>query len=200
MKRSFTLGAAAVALVLSGIAVADEQKAAVGSAAPTFTLKGIDGQEVSLESLKGKVVVLEWFNPDCPFVVKHYQKHTTMKDTCAKFQDKDVVWLAIATGKTADEARLKKAAEGWKIERPILLDSTGAVARAYQAKCTPHMFVINKEGVLVYSGAIDDNKDAETKGKVNYVEEALTAVCAGEPVKTATSTPYGCSIKHASNK
>ena len=202
MKKLF-LSVAAAALVLGGlfqVASADEQKAQVGTAAPAFSLKGIDGKDYTLESLKGKVVVLEWFNPTCPYVIKHHQKNTTMKDTWTKFKDKDVVWLAVATGKTADEASLKKAAEGWKIEYPILLDPTGDTGNAYGAKTTPHMYVINKEGVLVYAGAIDNNKDANTKGDVNYVEQALTSVLAGEPVKTPTSKPYGCSVKYASNK
>lgn len=203
MKKFFA-GVAAATLVLSGVigsAVAgDQPTATVGQAAPAFTLKGVDGKEYTLESFKGKIVVLEWFNPECPFVVKQYQKTTTMKDTYTHCKEKGVVWLAVATGKTADADKLKKAADAWKIENPILLDQTGTTGHAYGARTTPHMFVIDAEGKLAYAGAIDNNKSADTKGDTNYVIAAVDALAAGEEVATKTSQPYGCSVKYASNK
>ena len=204
MKKLFA-GVAAAALVLGGLlgsAVADDkQAAAVGEAAPAFTLKGVDGKEYTLEALKGKIVVLEWFNPDCPYVVKQYQKTTVMKDTYTHCKEKGAVWLAVATGKTANNAeRLQKAIDAWKIEYPVLLDSTGTVGHAYGARTTPHMYVIDAEGKLAYAGAIDNNKSADTKGDKNFVIEAVDALAAGQEVETKTWQPYGCSVKYASNK
>jgi peroxiredoxin len=139
---------------------------------------------VKLEDFKGKIVVLEWFNPECPFVKKHHELNTTMVDTAAKYKDKDVVWLAINSGAEGKQGAGKdvneQARKDWKLTYPVLLDESGTVGKAYGAKTTPHMFVINKDGVLVYAGAIDDNTDPKTVGKTNYVANAIEATLKGE--------------------
>ena len=195
----------AVAIALSSYtARADhhegEGKAAIGKAAPNFSLKDQNGKTVSLADFKGKTVVLEWFNQGCPYVVRHY-KAKTMTDTAAKYKDKDVVWLAINTtaGKTAEDN--KASAEAWGISHPILSDTTSAVAQQYGAKTTPHMYIIDKDGKLVYNGAIDDDSSADGgKAKINYVAKALDEVLAGKAVSTAETKPYGCNVKYQTKK
>ncbi len=179
--------------------------ATVGKAAPDFTLKDLDGKEVKLSSYKGKIVVLEWFNPGCPYVKK---SHTvgSLVDTAKKHSEKGVVWLAINSGgpglQGADLAANTEAAKTWSLAHPILRDETGAVGKLYGATNTPHMFVIDKKGVLQYAGAIDNSPDGEKKSApddklVNYVDDAIAAVSAGKPVAVATSKAYGCSVKYA---
>src|SRR5690606_24421921 len=162
------------------------QQAAVNAPAPAFALRDLQGKEHSLEQYRGKIVVLEWFNPQCPYVQKHHRDNKTMANLWDKYQDKDVVWLAVATGKTAaDTGALADAKNQWSVEYPILLDPEGQVARVYGAKTTPHMYVINKDGVLVYAGAIDNDRSAKRLGDVNYVEQALEATLRGETVEHA---------------
>ena len=180
--------------------------AAVGKSAPDFTLKDLDGHQVSLASFRGKVVVLEWFNPGCPFVRASHTKGS-LKTTAKRHAGEGVVWLAInssAQGKQgSDPAANRDAAKTFNLEHPILRDETGAVGHAYGATNTPNMFVIDKNGVLVYAGAIDNSPDGEgeapTSGSlVNYVDAALEDLAAGRPVKTPVTKPYGCSVKYAS--
>ena len=178
----------------------------VGKKAPDFTLEDLEGEKVSLASFAGKVVVLEWFNPGCPFVTR---AHTagSLVDTAKRHTDNGVVWLAInsgAPGKQGAEAEANKAAASkWNMDHPILLDPTGATGKAYGATNTPHMFVINKEGVVVYAGAIDNSPDAEGKSPsggelINYVDAAIEALSGGREVATPVTKAYGCSVKYAS--
>jgi peroxiredoxin len=194
----------AVALMLSSRAIADHHegdkaaKATIGKAAPDFSLQDQNGKTVKLSDYKGKIVVLEWFNQGCPYVVRHY-KAKTMTSTADKYKGQDVVWLAINTtaGKSAEDN--KTSAEAWSISYPILSDTSSAVAQQYGAKTTPHMFVIDKEGKLIYNGAIDDDSSADgTKGDkaTNYVAKALDEVLAGKPVSTPETKPYGCGVKY----
>jgi peroxiredoxin len=173
--------------------------AKVGSAAPDFKLKDTEGKEISLSQFKGKVVVLEWYNSGCPFVKRHHDKYKTMADTAKKFGDK-VVWIAINSGAPGKEGHGKDAEskKTWNIAWPILNDETGAVGRLYGAKTTPHMFVVDAQGVLQYAGAIDnDPKDEKSPGeKLNYVTQALEEVLAGKPVSQKETKPYGCSVKY----
>jgi peroxiredoxin len=180
--------------------------AAVGKVAPDFTLKDLDGHEVSLASFRGKVVVLEWFNPGCPFVKASHSKGS-LKGSAKKHAGQGVVWLAInssARGKQGFEPSANSdAAKTFGLDHPILRDETGTVGHAYGATNTPNMFVIDKSGVLVYAGAIDNSPDGEgeapTGGSlVNYVDAALEDLAAGRPVKTPVTKPYGCSVKYAS--
>jgi len=180
--------------------------ATVGKVAPDFTLKDLDGHEVSLASYRGKVVVLEWFNPGCPFVKASHGKGS-LKGTAKKYAAQGVVWLAVnssSKGKQGFEPSANSdAAKTFGMEYPILRDETGVVGHAYGATNTPNMFVIDKNGVLIYAGAIDNSPDGEgeapTGGSlVNYVAAALDDLAAGRPVKTPVTKPYGCSVKYAS--
>ncbi len=204
--RTFLLGVMAFALVGALVvtqAVGDEEKkkAAVGEPAPEFSLEDQTGKTHSLADYKGKVVVLEWFNEDCPYVVKHYRQGH-MNKLADKYKEQDVVWLAInsTSGKTIDSN--KAIAAKWNIDRPILLDSGGKVGQLYGATNTPHMYVIDKDGKLVYMGAIDDNDDSRTDSIAsakNYVAAALDAVLAGQPVEMSRTKAYGCVIKYPRN-
>lgn len=177
---------------------------AIGRTAPDFTLPNLDGEPVSLSDSRGQFVVLEWTNYDCPFVVKHYSTGN-MQRLQNKYMEQGVAWLTIcssAPGKQGyfEPERWKElAADRNSTPTAILLDPAGDVGRAYRARTTPEMFVIDPEGVLLYMGAIDDNpssrpEDVETAK--NYVEAALDAAMAGEPVETAVTRPYGCSVKY----
>ena len=173
----------------------------VGAKAPDFELKDIQGKAYKLSQFSDKTVVLEWFNPDCPFVKKHHQLTHSMIDTQAFAAKQGVVWLAInsaAPGKQGNGLdRNKQASKEYKMDYPILLDEAGTVGKLYGAKTTPHMFVISK-GVIVYEGAIDDRPDTEAPGKTNYVREALMQLSAGKTIDPAQTKPYGCSVKYAS--
>ena len=170
------------------------------------SLTDYEGKAVHLADLRGKTVVLEWFNPDCPFVKKAHTKGS-LNGLAKRWTDKGVVWLGIdsaAPGKqghdAVDVAAGKKAFE---IDHPILADESGKVGHLYGATNTPHLFVVDPKGVLVYRGAIDNSPDGEgespTGGKlVNYVDAALSAVTAGKPVETSTTKAYGCSVKYGS--
>ena len=205
MKKLFALALVpALAAVLwtgPSAQAQSNETAAVGATAPAFTLTDLNGQEHSLQQYldEGKVVVLEWFNPDCPFVVKHHANGSTMRDLAAAHSD-DVVWLAINSGAEGKQGagleRNQRAAEEYGITYPILLDMSGEVGRTYGARTTPHMYVINAEGTLVYAGAIDNNRHPRQFGDTNYVSDALDAVLAGEDVATAQTQPYGCGVKY----
>jgi peroxiredoxin len=174
--------------------------AQIGEAAPKFELTDLNGKPFRLEDHRGKIVVIEWFNPDCPLIVKHHVHHKTMAETSAKFKDEGVVWVAINSGapgkQGAGKERNVKAQKEYEIAYPVLLDENGSVGRMYAAKVTPHMFIINREGVLVYDGAIDNDRNPRRLGEVNYVDKALTELIRGESVSTAKTEPYGCSVKY----
>jgi peroxiredoxin len=187
-------------------AAAPTTKAAVGSPAPDFTLPDLDGHPVALSSFKGKTIVLEWFNPGCPFVRK---SHTvgSLKDMPARVLGSGVVWLAVNSaapgkeGSTPEQNRSVAAQFGMKY--PVLLDPAGDVGRAYGATNTPNMYVIDAQGTLVYRGAIDNSPDGEglspTDGKlVNYVDAALEALAGHQAPKVPETRAYGCSVKYAS--
>lgn len=172
-------------------------KATVGQAAPAFTLKDQDGNDVSLAQFQGKVVVLEWFNNECPYVKKFYTGGH-MNQWAAAYKDKGVTWLAINSTRAHDVSHNKQIAGEWKIDRPVLSDQDGAVAKAYGAKTTPHMYVIDSTGKLVYAGAIDNEKStdsADIAKATNYVAKALDEVLAGKSVSEPETKAYGCSIK-----
>lgn len=180
-----------------------EDKAAapkIGEQAPAFTLTGIDGKEVKLEDYKGKIVVLEWFNPECPAIVQHHKSATTFNDLYKDFKDKDVVFLAINSGAAGMQGNgkelNKKMAGEYKMEYPVLLDEAGTVGKAYGAKTTPHCFIIDKDGNLAYNGAVDNGSFGKN-GDKNYVREALNQLTKGETVTTSETKPYGCSVKYA---
>lgn len=166
--------------------------------APDFELADQNGAMHKLSDYRGKIVVLEWTNPTCPFVQRHYADgHTTMIDLQAKFGGEKVVWLAIDSSNFVNAESATAWASAKHIGYPILLDPSGEVGRMYQAKTTPHMFVIGTEGQVLYDGAIDDNANGKGEMVHNYVEAALTATLAGEPVQIAHTKPYGCSVKYS---
>jgi peroxiredoxin len=173
--------------------------ASVGVKAPDFTLPDTAGQQVSLSDFAGKVVVLEWLNPDCPFVQRHY-KAGTMKQLAATYAKKDVIWLTINSTHYMDAAANAKFKAANDLPYTILVDQSGKAGHLYGAKTTPHMYVIDGGGKLVYIGAIDDdprgNKDQPA---TNYVAAALDEVLAGKAVTTAETKPYGCSVKYKTN-
>lgn len=187
----------AAALLLLALAAPAFGAATVGQPAPEFTLNDQDGARVDLKSLAGKTVVLEWTNPDCPFVKRHYRTKT-MTTLAERFGKDDVVWLAVNSTATLDPARLKAWRSEEGITYPVLDDRAGTVGHAYGAKTTPHLFVIDPKGVLVYAGGIDDDPAGENGDKAtNYVALALADVTAGKPVRTPETKPYGCSVKYA---
>jgi peroxiredoxin len=178
--------------------------ATAGQAAPVFTATDAAGKTVSLADYKGKFVVLEWVNPDCPFVQKHYVSKN-MQDLQKEWGAKDVVWLAVnSTREGHAEYRDGKAMDAWMktqgaSAKSVVIDGKSDVGRAYAAKTTPHMFVIDPSGKIVYNGAIDDKRSAnpaDAKTAKNYVTAALSEAKAGKAVTTASTTPYGCSVKY----
>src|SRR4030042_4168580 len=152
MNKIFIPIAAAVILTATML-FAEEQKPAK---APEFALKNYNNKEVKLADYKGKIIVLEWFNYECPFVKYHYEKATTMKELAAKYKDKNVIWLAINSTGHQETAKNKDFAETHKVLYPILDDTSGKVGRAYHATTTPHIFIINTDGNTAYNGAIDN--------------------------------------------
>lgn len=181
-------------------------KAEVDKPAPDFMLKDYEGKAHKLSDLKGKTVVLEWFNPDCPYVKAAHNKGS-LKDLARRMSQKGVVWLAVNSGAPGKQGhapeRVAAGKQAFGMEHPVLVDESGAVGRLYGATNTPHMYVIDDKGVLVYRGAIDNSPDGEgespTGGKLeNHVETALTEVLAGKPVTTKDTRAYGCSVKYGS--
>jgi len=175
-----------------------------GNAAPDFSVADSNGKTVKLSDYKGKFVVLEWTNPECPFVRAQYgadAMQALQKDASGK----DVVWLTVnSTNKSSSEFKTGTEMSKWMKDKgaaqnAILIDATSATGRAYDAKTTPHMFVINPAGTIVYAGAIDDKRSAresDRKTANNYVRAALGETLAGKPVTVASTTPYGCSVKY----
>jgi peroxiredoxin len=203
MKTTF-LAAALLAASLSGGAVSAFAAATVGQAAPDFGLTDVNGKAVKLADFKGKHVVVEWHNPGCPFVQKHYDTNN-MQSLQAKYDAKDTVWLSVnSTAKShqdyLDDAKLKGyLAEKKATPDAYMTDADGKVGKAYGAKTTPHMYVINPAGMVVYAGAIDDKPSAkkeDVRGAKNFVVAALDDSKAGKPVASASTSPYGCSVKY----
>ncbi|MGV3678359.1 MAG: thioredoxin family protein [Acidovorax sp.] len=187
------------------LAAAGAQAAAtVGQPAPEITLKDTTGKTVRLSDFKGKHVVLEWTNPGCPFVRKHYDSGNmpaTQKDAAGK----DVVWLAVNSTEKASGDYLEPAKlSGWLKERQsvptaILMDEEGTAGRAYGARTTPHMYIVNPQGQLIYAGGIDSIASAKVDDiprATNYVKTGLAEALAGKPLTASTTRPYGCSIKY----
>lgn len=174
----------------------------LGKPAPDFTLTDQSGEAVTLSDAKGKLVVLEWFNEECPFVKKHYGSKN-MQGLQKKYAKKDVVWYTIVSSKPGKQGHLTRGEATDRLKgmasKAILLDEKGDVGRMYSAKVTPHMYVIDKKGDLIYMGGIDDNPSADPadiKGARNHVAAALDEALAGKPVSTPSSAPYGCSVKY----
>jgi peroxiredoxin len=196
----FTFGLLAVT---AGLSFAEAE---VGKAAPDFSLPDTNGKTRSLSDFRGKYVVLEWYQPDCPFVGKHY-KSGNMQALQREFTAKGVTWLSIDSSAPGEQGNYpadelnKISAQNGAARTALLLDPSGKVGRLYAAKTTPDMYIINPKGILVYEGAIDSKRStdlADVKIATNYVKVALDAVMAGKPVPTTATQPYGCSVKYAS--
>jgi peroxiredoxin len=196
----------AVALVVSTCFFASAAMAsvAVGHPAPAFRGTDVNGKSVALADFKGKYVVLEWNNPNCPFVMKHYDSGN-MQSLQKRFGADNVAWLSInSTSDTHSDYLPPEKLAGWFRQRnaapaAVLMDPTGAIGRAYGAKVTPHMYVIDPKGTVIYAGAIDDKRSADpadVKTATNYVVAALADARSGKPVATAASSAYGCTIKY----
>ena len=202
-RRSFLSAAAAATILMQGHAMA--APAVVGQSAPGFTLTDTAGKPVRLADFKGKTVVLEWNNPGCPFVRKHYQGNmqSLQKEAAAQ----GVVWLAINSTETASGDYLSPAQLArWMQDKQAaptatLMDEDGVVGKAYGARVTPHMYIVNAQGVLVYAGGIDSIPSSRVDDipKANpYIRQALGEIKAGKPLSVSTSQAYGCSVKYKS--
>jgi len=198
------LGAAAAALAVPRLAGA-ATTAKVGTPAPTFFLPATTGAAQNLGDLRGKIVVLEWTNHECPYVRKHYESGN-MQALQREATGQGVAWLTIissapgtqgyVTAPQADELTAARKAS----PSAVLLDPQGTVGKLYGATNTPHMYVVDKTGMLVYAGAIDDRpttRRADVEGANNYVRAALQSVAAGQPVKTPVTRAYGCTVKYS---
>ena len=199
MKRFLTLAAALCAVV---IATAAPQ---VGQPAPDFTLTDINGQSHSLSSFKGKTVVIEWVNPECPFVVKHYDKSGNMPKTQKAAAADGVVWLQINSGHAGAQGDFNaEQVKEWMKKNHVVStayfrDSDGKVGRLYDARNTPQMFIVDPAGVLRYAGAIDSIRSSKAEDiaqATNYVTTALAELKAGKDVSNKNTKPYGCSVKY----
>lgn len=199
MKHLTLSLAAALALAATSAWAAN-----VGQPAPDFSAPDLSGKAVKLSDFRGKFVVLEWTNPECPYVRRHYDSGnmpTLQKEVAAK----DVVWLQINSSSqssgefTPPDAMAKWLGAKGAAPKASLIDQDGKVGRLYGARTTPHMYIVDPQGKLVYAGAIDDKRSAslaETKNANNYVRAALGDALAGKPVSVAATSPYGCSVKY----
>jgi peroxiredoxin len=168
--------------------------AKVGQPAPQFTLTDSNGKTVNLAENKGKVVVLEWVNIDCP-IDRRVVESKLISTVHDKFKDQ-TVWFAIDSTAAHTKADFDKTIAAWKITYPLLNDAKGVVGKMYDAKTTPQFYIIDKEGKLVYNGAIDDDPNGSKPTKVNYVDKALTELLAGKTIEIAETKPYGCTVKY----
>ena len=195
-----------IAVSLLAAAVAAQAAPTVGQAAPDFTLRDASGKAVKLSDYRGKHVVLEWTNPGCPYVQKHYNSGN-MAATQRDAVDKGVVWLAVnSTEKSSRDYMEPSRLVAWQQERKsrpsaVLMDEEGVAGKAYGARTTPHMYIVDPQGKLIYAGGIDSiaSSDAGDIAKAtNYVRQGLTEALAGKTISAATTRPYGCSIKYKS--
>ncbi|TWI69618.1 peroxiredoxin [Pseudoduganella lurida] len=200
MKQMTMIAVLAAGSIAAGMAQA---QATVGQAAPAFTGVDAAGKAVSLADYKGKYVVLEWVNPDCPFVKKHYDSGN-MPATQKHALGKDVVWLSVNTSaKGAADPKVAPALNGWVKDKgavpTALVVDDGRIGRAYGAKTTPQIFLIDPAGRIVYNGAIDSKPSAnaaDIAGATNYATQAIDEAKAGKPITKPLTQPYGCSVKY----
>ncbi len=193
-----------VLCVVSGLLTAAHAAVTPGAAAPDFTLESIDGKPITLSQFRGKYVVLEWFNSECPFVQKHYETGN-MQKLQSNYTGKGIVWLAINStnpehSNYRDPRRSREIVSKWKANpTALLLDPEGNVGQAYGARTTPHMYIIDPQGKLVYRGGIDDKPSFSPRDipeARNYVAAALDELLSGRQVSESDTRPYGCSVKY----
>lgn len=205
MKTIAKLLTTATMLLVLNLSAANAATAEVGHPAPDFTLTDVTGASHSLAEFKGRTVVLEWVNPECPFVQKHYDHSGNIPKLQQSATADGVVWLSINSTSPGKEGDYDPAAvKVWQTKvhaaaTAYLRDPTGKVGKLYDARTTPHIFIINPQGDLVYAGGIDSIRSARVEDiarATNYVSDALADVKAGKPVRKATSQPYGCAVKY----
>ena len=193
-----------LALALSLSIAAAAQAANVGQPAPDFSAPDLQGKPVKLSDHRGKYVVLEWTNPECPYVRRHYNSGN-MPSLQKELGAKDVVWLTVnSTSQSSSEFKTPQEMAKWMSEKgaapkATLIDKDSKVGKLYSARTTPHMYVVDPQGKLIYAGAIDDQRwasAAETKNAKNHVRAALGEAMAGKPVSVSATSPYGCTVKY----
>jgi peroxiredoxin len=205
-SRRAALAALAAGALAIGFAMTTTSKANVqtGNLAPGFTATDSNGKEHSLAAYKGKTVILEWTNHECPYTVKHYVTGN-MQELQKSATGDGAVWLTVVSSKPGSQGHVngleanKLTDDRKAVPTAVLLDPKGGLGKLFGASTTPHMYIIDKAGMLVYAGAIDDNSSSSqssVKGARNYVREALSAMAAGKPIQTASTRPYGCSVKY----
>ncbi|MFM7283027.1 MAG: redoxin family protein [Planctomycetia bacterium] len=218
MKQLIALSLLAIAAVglVTGVRAFEEPKpeqkkdapkaqvAELGKPAPDFTLTDLDGKTVKLSDHKGKIVVLEWFQPGCPYCVEGYSEKGNCRTTSEKLTKEGVVWLLVNSNNAEHPDSKTEPNKNFfkerKLSHTVLMDTPGTVGRAYGAKTTPHCFVIDAKGNLAYRGAIDNAQEKDAKEKVNYVEAAVAALKNGKAVEQADTKSYGCSVKYGKAK
>ncbi len=190
--------------LVGAFALATSFAAEVGSDAPDFSASNTQGEKVSSEDLDGKVVVLEWLNFDCPFVKKHYESKN-MQKLQSKYTEQDVVWLTVNSSAEGKQGHMEASKLGEKVQEQgskathVIVDTDGKVGKAFDAKVTPQMIIIDKEGKIAYSGAIDSKATAEQadiESADPIFANALDAVISGNEVVNAKNEPYGCGVKY----
>jgi len=190
------------ALILATASTAWAQK--VGQPAPDFSAPDLTGKAVKLSDYKGKYVVLEWVNPECPYVRRHYNSGN-MPSLQKELGAKDVVWLTVnSTSQSSSEFKTPQEMQKWLSEKgaspkAALIDKDSKVGKLYEARTTPHMYVVDPQGKLIYAGAIDDKRwatEASTKSANNHVRAAVGEAMAGKPVSVSATSPYGCTVKY----
>ena len=204
LTRREALGALAATAAATAAALPAEAAAQTGEPAPAFSVTDTRGGQHALAAHRGKTVILEWTNHECPYTVKHYATGN-MQGLQAAATGSGAIWLTVVSSRPGSQGFVG-AAEADRLTasrnaRPtgVVLDPTGQLGRVYGARTTPHMFIIDGAGLLVYMGAIDDRptaSHASVEGARNYVREALEAMAAGRPVALASTRPYGCSVKY----
>jgi hypothetical protein len=202
MRKNFALLAVIGIAVLTDFSLA--RAARVGKPAPDFTATDTNGKVHKLSEYRGKFVVLEWTNRGCPYTQKHYNSGN-MQRLQREWTSKSVIWLTVVSSAPGEQGYVTAPEENAYLREnsaaptAVLLDPTGAVGHLYDAKTTPHMFIINSQGMLIYNGAIDDRPTtdlADVNGAKNYVSASLQEAASGKPVSNPTTRPYGCSVKY----
>jgi peroxiredoxin len=198
MRKIFAL-LAVLSLALVARSFADDQPSpgvSIGAKAPDFSLQDQNGKVVNLHDSLGKIVVLEWTNPQCPIVQRHYAAKT-MLTLYSQYQEKGIVWLAINSSNYATNESDQQWATEQNIPYPVLNDASGSTGHAYHATNTPNMFIVGTDGSLLYEGAIDNDPEGDmTSGKINYVHQALDEILSSKAVSVPQTKPYGCSVKY----
>jgi hypothetical protein len=206
MRTLALIGFLSCALLASGFApeTTDRNDPVIGQPAPAFTLVDTNGNEHSLADYQGQYVILEWLNFDCPFVRKHYSSGN-FPALQKQFREEGVAWLSIVSSARGTQGYFPPTEMNARNEREggqqtaILIDEPGTVGRSYGALVTPHMYIINPDGILIYNGAIDDRptaRVADVEGARNYVVEAMEAARAGRAIEVSSNQPYGCTVKY----